>query len=176
MGQCRLEWRRCTRRSVGHSLRNPWRYRFDRHTGDLWIADVGQNVYEEINCDIEGHAGGMDSGWPIMEALHCFEASDWFQTGLQLPIFEYDHAQGCSVHRRLLLSRQQIPHAARRLHLWRLCAGTIWATIPDPDGSWNTTKMLTADARISSFGEDEGPGELYVTDLSSGTIYRVTGQ
>ena len=156
-------------------LRNPWRYSFDRHTGDLWIADVGQNVYEEVNYNVEGTQGGINYGWPIMEGLHCFEAGDCDQTGLQLPVFEYDHSQGCSITGGYVYRGGEYPMLQGVYLFGDYCSGTIWATIPNPDGSWNTTEMLTADARISSFGEDEN-GELYVTDLSSGTIYRVTGQ
>ncbi len=59
-------------------LRNPWRYSFDRRTGDLWIPDVGQNQYEEVNVTLAGSAGGLNYGWPIMEASHCYPASAAF--------------------------------------------------------------------------------------------------
>jgi glucose/arabinose dehydrogenase len=156
-------------------LRNPWRYSFDRHTGDLWIADVGQNVYEEVNYNVEGTQGGLNYGWPIMEGLHCFAGDDCDQSGLQLPVAEYDHSKGCSITGGYVYRGGQYPLLQGVYIFGDYCTGIVWATIPNPDGSWNTTEMLQAGIQISSFGEDES-GELYVTDLSSGAIYQVTGQ
>jgi glucose/arabinose dehydrogenase len=79
-------------------LRNPWRYSFDRLTGDLWIADVGQNVYEEVDFQPAAHTGGWNYGWPIMEGNHCFPADvSCDRAGLTLPLLEYDHTLGCSI-------------------------------------------------------------------------------
>ncbi len=156
-------------------LRNPWRYSFDRHTGDLWLADVGQNVYEEVNYNVEGTQGGLNYGWPIMEGLHCFNASECDQTDLQLPVFEYEHAKGCSITGGYVYRGSEYPMLQGVYIFGDYCSGIVWATIPNPDGSWNTTEMSKVNGQISSFGEDEN-GELYVTDLTSGTIYRVTGQ
>ena len=156
-------------------LRNPWRYSFDRATGDLWIADVGQNVYEEVNYAVEGTQGGINYGWPIMEGLHCFGAQSCEQSGLVLPVAEYDHSKGCSVTGGYVYRGSEYPMLQGVYIFGDYCTGIVWATIPNPDGSWNTTEMLESDVQISSFGEDEN-GELYVTDLSSGVIYQVTGQ
>src|SRR5690606_28762382 len=77
-------------------LRNPWRYSFDRATGDLWIADVGQNVYEEVNFVAAGSAGALNFGWNIMEGMHCFRDETCSEDGLVLPILEYTHEGHCS--------------------------------------------------------------------------------
>jgi glucose/arabinose dehydrogenase len=156
-------------------LRNPWRYSFDRFTGDLWIADVGQNIYEEVNYNVEGTQGGLNYGWPIMEGAHCYGSDSCDQSGLQLPVAEYDHSKGCSVTGGYVYRGSQYPVLQGVYIFGDYCSGIVWATIPNPDGSWNTTQMLDSDVIISSFGEDE-QGELYVTDLSSGVIYQVTGQ
>ena len=156
-------------------LRNPWRYSFDRATGDLWMADVGQNVYEEVNFTVAGSPGGLNYGWPIMEATHCFNSGSCDQTGLELPVAEYDHSKGCSITGGYVYRGSAYP-ALQGVYLFGdYCTGIVWATVPTPDGAWNTTEVLQSGAQISSFGEDES-GELYATDLSTGTIYQVTGQ
>src|SRR5262249_2269728 len=77
-------------------LRNPWRFTFDRSTGDLWIADVGQNTYEEVNFQPSTSRGGENYGWNLMEGLHCYQPICNPQ-GLTLPVAEYSHADGCSI-------------------------------------------------------------------------------
>ena len=78
-------------------LRNPWRFSFDKLTGDLFIADVGQNIWEEVHFQPAASQGGENYGWNILEATHCFTDSSCDKTGLELPIFEYDHQEGCSI-------------------------------------------------------------------------------
>src|SRR5512140_1675627 len=79
-------------------LRNPWRFSFDRATGDLWIGDVGQNLWEEVDRVRAGDPGGRNFGWNVMEGLHCFSPAEGCPTaGLTLPVAEYDHGQGCAV-------------------------------------------------------------------------------
>ncbi|MGE3909185.1 MAG: sorbosone dehydrogenase family protein, partial [Chloroflexota bacterium] len=79
-------------------LRNPWRYSFDRQTNDLWIADVGQNAYEEIDYVPAGTAGGLNFGWPLMEGQHCYPASaNCDPTPYVMPVAEYGRSSGCSV-------------------------------------------------------------------------------
>jgi glucose/arabinose dehydrogenase len=79
-----------------YGLRNPWRFTFDRATRDLWIADVGQNTYEEIDFQPAGSRGGENYGWNLMEGLHCFLGA-CSTAGLTLPVAEYTHVEGCSV-------------------------------------------------------------------------------
>ena len=78
-------------------LRNPWRFAFDRLTGDLYIGDVGQNQYEEVDFQPASSAGGENYGWRIMEGFHCYNPANCQTTGLTLPVVEYDHGQGCSI-------------------------------------------------------------------------------
>ena len=78
-------------------LRNPWRFAFDRANGDLYIADVGQNGYEEVDYQPAASRGGENYGWRIMEGQHCYNPANCSPTGLTLPVVEYSHAEGCSI-------------------------------------------------------------------------------
>ena len=99
-----------------YGLRNPWRFTFDRNTGDLWIADVGQNIYEEVNFQPASSAGGENYGWNQMEGMHCY-LSGCSQSRLVLPVAEYNHAEGCSG----VVGRSICPHCkhAPILGRWR---------------------------------------------------------
>src|SRR5690349_2696811 len=80
-----------------YGLRNPWRFSFDRATGDLYIGDVGQNQYEEIDFQPAGEPGGRNYGWNVREGLHCYQAQSCETNGFVEPVAEYSHAQGCSI-------------------------------------------------------------------------------
>lgn len=157
-------------------LRNPWRYSFDRQTGDLYIADVGQNRYEEVNVQRQSGPGGENYGWPIMEALHCFpEDQPCDQAGLTLPVAEYDHTQGCSVTGGYVYRGQESPLLAGIYLFGDYCTGRIWGLTPGDGGTWRVAELAQVDARISSFGEDEA-GELYILDMGRGDLFGITAQ
>jgi glucose/arabinose dehydrogenase len=104
-----------------YGLRNPWRFSFDTETGALWLGDVGQDLYEEIDLI----ARGANYGWNIMEATHCYNASRCDMTGLTLPVFEYGHNLGCSV------TGGFVDHGSapdlRGVYLYAdYCSGRIW--------------------------------------------------
>jgi len=155
-------------------LRNPWRWSFDRQTHDLWIADVGQNMIEEINVVPNAPStGGLNFGWPIMEGKSCFQTENCDQTGLTLPVTDYRHEGNCSVTGGYVY-RGGAHKAWNGAYFYGdYCSGRIWALAPDGSGSWTTVQLAQFPIALSSFGEDEG-GELYVTDLSGGTVYRMT--
>lgn len=153
-------------------LRNPWRYSFDRATGDLWIADVGQNQWEEVNVTPAASAGGLNYGWPIMEGQHCFQASNCDPSGLVLPIAEYAHAGHCSVTGGYVYRGQAQPAWNGVYFYGDYCSGTLWGIAPDGSGAWRNAPVASTGITLSSFGEDE-QGELYATDLASGTVYRL---
>jgi glucose/arabinose dehydrogenase len=160
-------------------LRNPWRYSFDRVTGDLWIGDVGQNQYEEVNYIPAGTTPPLNFGWPIMEATHCFGRADCDQTGLWLPVAETDHRGNCSLTGGYVYRGQAFPELTGTYLFGDYCSGKIWATLPDPDAeqsdvlavqnakesdiAWRSVEVLDTALSINSFGEDEA-GELYVID------------
>jgi glucose/arabinose dehydrogenase len=153
-------------------LRNPWRYTFDRVTGELYIADVGQNVYEEVDVQPAGQ-GGQNYGWNIMEGFHCFRPrSDCQQTGLTPPVLEYDHSQGCSITGGSVYRGRLQPRLYGAYLYGDYCSGHLWAGWRTGDGAWHSQMLADTSARISSFGEDES-GELFLASLSDGTIYRL---
>jgi len=153
-------------------LRNPWRYSFDRASGDLWVADVGQNQWEEVNFAPATAAGGLNYGWPIMESNHCFQAAGCDRTGLTLPIAEYQHVGHCSVTGGYVYRGQVQPGWQGVYFYGDYCSGTLWALAPDGSGGWANAEIARTGLTLSSFGEDEA-GELYVTDLSGGGVYRL---
>lgn len=155
-------------------LRNPWRWSFDRQTHDLWIADVGQNMIEEINVVPNAPStGGLNFGWPIMEGKSCFQTEKCDQTGLTLPVTDYRHEGNCSVTGGYVYRGGAHPAWNGVYFYGDYCSGRIWALAPDGSGGWTTVELAQFPIALSSFGEDES-GELYVTDLSGGTVYRMT--
>ena len=154
-----------------YGLRNPWRFSFDRATGDAFIADVGQNLWEEVNFQPAGSAGGENYGWNVMEATHCFLQETCDRDGLVLPIFEYSHSQGCSITGGYVYRGQSYPEMGGNYFVADYCLGTIWRLFPQRDG-WLADIALDSELVISTFGEDVN-GELYLADYVHGAIYRL---
>lgn len=153
-------------------LRNPWRFSFDRLTGDLYIADVGQNMWEEVNFQPATSSGGENYGWSVMEASTCFQSQECDQTDLVLPFFEYNHTLGCSVTGGYVYRGEAFPEMNGNYFLADYCVGRIWRSYPDGNGGWETIELLDTDLVITSFGEDVY-GELYVMDRVSGAVYQL---
>jgi glucose/arabinose dehydrogenase len=151
-------------------LRNPWRFSFDRETGDLYIADVGQNIYEEVNFQPADSTGGENYGWNIMEATHSYSGV-LIPDGLVLPFAEYSHSEGCSITGGYVYRGATMPDLQGIYFFSDYCFGTIWASFRDSTGDWNTNVFMDAHVTVSSFGEDEA-GELYVLD-HTGTVYQL---
>jgi glucose/arabinose dehydrogenase len=148
-------------------MRNPWRLTFDRTTGNLFIGDVGQSAYEEVDRELASSAGGGNYGWKIMEGKHCRVAGCTPPPNDILPVAEYTHDLGCSITGGYVYRGSH--RDLQGLYVFGdYCTGRIW-TMPH-DGSTITERRNTS-LLISSFGESQG-GELYVTDLS-GSLYRV---
>ncbi len=160
--------------SIG--LRNPWRWSFDRVKGDLWIGDVGQSRYEEIDrasvTQAKKLGRGADYGWRVVEGLKCYKPSSGCSTGGKAkPLVVYSHKQGCSVVGGYVYRGSAIPALAARYVFGDFCSGSIWS-IPRTAAAPATKVLLKSTSlSISSFGEDEH-GELYVVDLAGGAIYR----
>jgi glucose/arabinose dehydrogenase len=155
-------------------LRNPWRFSFDRRTGDLYIADVGQGMYEEINFQAAPGASGVNYGWRIMEGFHCFNpARDCDQSGLTLPIAEYDHNQGCSVTGGHVYRGSEYPWLDGLYFFADYCSGIVWTVERNAAGEWDMIERINLSFAVSSFGEDE-QGELYIAGHDDGTIYKLT--
>jgi glucose/arabinose dehydrogenase len=153
-------------------LRNPWRFSFDRGTGDLYIADVGQNLFEEVNFQPAASSGGENYGWNIMEGMHCFNNPNCNQAGLTLPVAEYDHLDGnCSVTGGLVYRGSEHPSMQGIYFYADFCSGRIWG-LKRNGTAWENRLLLDTALQISSFGEDEA-GNLYVADLITGDIFKV---
>jgi glucose/arabinose dehydrogenase len=154
-----------------YGLRNPWRMSFDRATGDLYIADVGQNQWEEVNFQPSESSGGENYGWSIMEGNHCFRQGQCNTDGLEMPIFEYPHSEGCSVTGGYVYRGQEFPAMGGNYFVADYCRGTIWRLIRQGTG-WESAVVLNSGLVIPSFGEDVN-GELYVLDFNSGGVFTV---
>jgi glucose/arabinose dehydrogenase len=157
-----------------YGLRNPWRFTFDRTLGDLFIADVGQDLWEEVDVQPATSIGGENYGWRRMEGTHCFNPSTNCQDpSFVMPILEYSHAGGaCSITGGYRYRGARYPGMQGIYFYGDYCSGTIWGATQQSNGTWTTRVLLSTRLAISSFGEDAN-GELYVVDLN-GTVYRVT--
>gem|GEM_PF-711471 len=153
-------------------LRNPWRFSFDRQQGDLYIGDVGQDNYEEIDFQPHTSLGGENYGWNILEGRHCFNSNSCNQTGLVLPVVEYTHSEGCSVTGGVVYRGQRYPRLQGMYFYGDYCSGNIWG-LKVTSTSVQSGQLLDTSYVISTFGEDEA-GEVYLTDYNTGDIYRVT--
>jgi glucose/arabinose dehydrogenase len=155
-------------------LRNPWRFSFDRATNELYIADVGQNSYEEVDFQPASSTGGENYGWDIMEADHCFEPQSGCDTaGLIPPVAEYGHGLGCSITGGYVYRGTRFPQLEGVYFFGDFCSGRIWGLRQAASGEWNMALLLETELGISSFGEDAA-GELYVLDYRGGTIYQLS--
>jgi len=145
-------------------LRNPWRFSFDSETGLLWTGDVGQNLWEEIDII----AKGANYGWNIMEGFHCYSPSTGCdQSGLTLPLFEYDHSQGCSVTGGYVYRGDQIPSLQGYYIYGDYCSGNIWALAYNGSVVTENTLLAESGLSITSFSEDLA-GNLYILDRQGG--------
>ncbi|HYE15949.1 MAG TPA: PQQ-dependent sugar dehydrogenase, partial [Pyrinomonadaceae bacterium] len=153
-------------------LRNPWRFSFDRVTGDLFVGDVGQSEWEEIDFQPGDSEGGENYGWRIMEGQQCFNPVPCDQTGLTLPVWSYSHSGGdCSVTGGFVYRGTTYPRMQGLYFYADYCTARFWA-LRRVDGAWQSTELLNAPGNISSFGEDEA-GELYVAVHNTGQILRL---
>jgi glucose/arabinose dehydrogenase len=158
-----------------YGLRNPWRFSFDRATGDMWIGDVGQNKYEEIDFQPAASEGGENYGWNTMEGDHCFKPAEGCNPeGLVQPVFEFDHGKGCSVTGGYVYRGSAIPGLVGRYVFTDYCNPTLWVISRDGDDVL-VTELGDLPEGVSSFGEDE-VGELYFVTDSEGAVYRFTAK
>jgi glucose/arabinose dehydrogenase len=164
---------------AARGLRNPWRYALDAKTGDLFIADVGQNKWEEIDALPLSELDGANFGWNVMEGLHCYRAENCATSGYVRPVVEYGHDEGCSVTGGVVYRGKAIPSLAGRYFYSDYCTAILRSFRFDRATRaavehWEWKKALDPDNRlsqVSSFGEDE-QGEVYVLSLS-GTIWKL---
>jgi len=148
-------------------LRNPWRWSFDSQTGELWVGDVGQNEYEEIDkLEI-----GKNYGWNIMEGLHCYSPSSGCnQSGLTLPVAEYDHTQGVAVTGGYVYRGTEVPALQGLYTYGDYGSGKIWALVQG-NNQYSAMELIDTAYYIPSFAQAHN-GELYVLHMG-GTIYKI---
>jgi hypothetical protein len=154
-----------------YGLRNPWRISFDRATGSLYIADVGQNRYEEINREPANYRGGRNYGWNVMEGKHCFNASSCNTSGKFKPVAEYSHASGgnCSITGGYVYRGTQFPALVGLYVLADFCSGRIYTMPANGDSLWMRRDWTQ---NITSFGESED-GELFAVTIAGGLFQLV---
>jgi glucose/arabinose dehydrogenase len=162
-----------------YGLRNPWRFAFDRATGDFYIGDVGQNAWEEVDRLAAGTGAGANLGWRVMEARHCTNLSGPVacnDPSLTLPIVEYNHSAGnCSITGGTVYRGVDVAALAGRYLYADYCTGRIWSAAPDRTGVWRVRDVVAYGSSISTFGEDEH-GELYFADYGRGQIRRFASE
>jgi glucose/arabinose dehydrogenase len=157
-------------------LRNPWRWSFDRANGNLWIGDVGQNVWEEVDRATNTAAGpgrGINWGWDDLEGRHCFDPPNGCSTsGKTMPVAEYSHGGGqCAVTGGYVYRGTAIPALVGGYVFGDFCTGQIWVIAANAASPATPTQLLNTNLLISSFGQNAA-GELFVVDLN-GRIYRI---
>jgi glucose/arabinose dehydrogenase len=152
-------------------LRNPWRFSFDRQTGDLWVADVGQNQYEEVNYVPAGQGAGLNYGWNWMEGLHCYrDGCD--PVAFYAPVLEYSHGAGeCSVTGGYVYRGTAFPQMVGNYIYGDFCSGRLWSLFQLEDGSWANYEIGRAPGSLTTFGEGYD-GELYLATREGG-LFRV---
>ena len=155
-----------------YGLRNPWRFAFDRQEGNLYIADVGQNQWEEVSV-AAATSGGLNHGWNIMEGLHCFQSENCETQGLVIPALEYEHSEGaCSITGGYVYRGDAIPTIRGHYFYSDFCAGFLRSFRfsdggADDEREWDVGEL----GNVLSFGEG-ADGELYILS-GEGNVYRL---
>ena len=153
-----------------YGLRNPWRFSFDPPSGQLYIADVGQNQWEEINA-VPANAPGLNYGWRIMESAHCYNPSNCSSSGLVAPVHEYSHSDGCSITGGYVYRGTRMSALAGHYFYADYCRGWVRSFRVSNGRAVDHRDWLTGLGSITSFGVD-AVGELYVTS-GNGRVYRL---
>jgi len=155
-----------------YGFRNPWRFSFDRVTGRLFVGDVGQDSFEEVDIVQKGN----NYGWNIMEGMHCFQPPTGCNTaGLTLPIAEYSHSEGNAIIGGYVYHGSSIKGLQGIYVFGDLGTGKIWGLQETSPNVWARTLLATTGKLISSFGQDQS-GELYLIDYASGSVFRILAQ
>lgn len=154
-----------------YGLRNPWRFSFDRDTGDLWVGDVGQNRFEEIDLI----KSGANYGWNVMEGSHCSSKKNTCNlSNMMLPIFQYGRDDGCSVTGGYVYRGTRNPPMFGAYIYGDFCSGKIWGLRYNGKEVIEHILIVDSELKISSFGEDQS-GEIYILSFS-GEIYRLASE
>lgn len=155
--------------------RNPWRYSFDRLTGDMWVGDVGQNLWEEADFE-PANTGGRNYGWRCYEGTHTFNTGGCGSASeYQMPFFDYAHsnANGCSVTGGYVYRGSLYPDLYGCYVFGDYCSGKWWFTRRNADGTFTTNLLASLNGyELSAFGQDYN-GELYACQYASGKVVKI---
>jgi glucose/arabinose dehydrogenase len=154
-----------------YGLRNPWRFFFDPLNGELYIGDVGQNEWEEVNYLPPESQGGVNFGWNYLEGTHPFRGSPPSDLVLTGPVAEYNHDLGCSVTGGVVYRGDRLPEWRGVFLYGDYCSGNVWGLWRDAQSAWNSALLFRTGFNISAFGIDDS-GEVYLSDYG-GAIYRL---
>jgi len=152
-------------------LRNPWRFSFDSLSGDLFVADVGENQWEEINFLPAGSPSWPNFGWNYFEGNQPYQGTPPKSLKTIFPVWVYDHSQGCSITGGYVYRGKLLPEFFGVYLYGDYCTGKIWGLLQNLDGSWQNELLFELPAYITSFGQDEA-GEIYLVSIT-GVIYRL---
>jgi glucose/arabinose dehydrogenase len=155
-----------------YGFRNPWRFSFDRTSGDLWIGDVGDARQEEVDLQPAGSPGGENYGWPMNEGTDCVEAEHCQDPGLVAPVVTYGHDMTCAVMGGNVYRGPTATGLAGAYLFGDLCTGGVFTLRGGPEQGWKRVELGFQPIKISSFGEDPA-GDMYVADMQGGVIYRI---
>jgi uncharacterized repeat protein (TIGR03806 family) len=151
-----------------YGLRNTWKFSFDKETGELWGADVGQAKFEEVDRIVLGG----NYGWNVREGMHCYADPNCSSEGFIDPVVEYDHSQGVSITGGYVYRGATIPALTGKFVYGDFGSGHIWAVEQTAPTSFAPLSLAETNLQISSFGQDDD-GELYVVDYASGTVQKL---
>ncbi len=154
-----------------YGLRNPWRWSFDKKNGELWLADVGQNAWEEINIVVNGG----NYGWNILEGNSCYLNDDCDKSAYESPIYVYSHDEGYAVTGGYVYRGSSIPALEGHYVYGDYVSKKIWALKRDDNNSVINTLLLNTDLNISAFAEDN-QGNLFVIGHQQGKVFKLKAQ
>jgi glucose/arabinose dehydrogenase len=156
-----------------YGLRNPWRFSFDRLTGNLYIGDVGQDKWEEVDFVPVGTPGGMNFGWSFYEGMHPYQDQPPANATFTWPVAEYSHSEGCAVTGGYIYRGSALPEWQGVYFYGDYCSGRVWGLIQTGQDIWQAQALFETGAQVTTFGVDEA-GEIYLTDYLSGALLRLT--
>jgi glucose/arabinose dehydrogenase len=152
-----------------YGLRNPWRFAFDARTADLYIADVGQGEYEEIDHVPAGSGGDKNFGWNLFEGYQPYQGNDAITIALVEPVAVYSHELGCSVSGGFVYRGDDLPEFQGVYLYSDVCSGNVWGLVRDGQGNWQNAVLFETGYQVTSFGLDQD-GEMYLLTYDGGVF------
>jgi glucose/arabinose dehydrogenase len=157
-----------------YGFRNPWRFSFDRATGDMWIGDVGDAKWEEVDMQPADSHGGENYGWPFLEGFECTNPDHCQDPGLVPPLVTYGHNMTCAIMGGYVYHGPSVPAFSGKYIFGDLCTGGVFTMTGDAQQGWTRVELGFSPIKIDSFAEDPA-GDVYVSDMQGGVIYRIAG-